>query len=213
MLRLTLQRHMMPAGALIAWLAASLAVHAGPRALTTGLVLFGGFWLVEATGIEGSFAGRVPKHPVVTVSRLLWLVALAFSVFDAERLHVSTLAGEPVRIAGAALFLAGVALRLWSMRTLARAFSYDLKVSEGQSLVTHGPYAFVRHPSYTGIVLLSVACGVWNPSAIGFVALAITTLPQVIVRIGFEEPMLAAHFGERWTAYAARTKRLVPFVW
>lgn len=212
MLRLALQRHMMPAGALVAWLAASLAVHAGPRALATGLVLFGGFWLVEATGIEGGFAGRVPRHPVVTASRLLWLVALAFAVFDAERLHVSTVRGAPVRIVGAALFLAGVVLRLWSMRTLRRSFSYDLAVHDGQVLVTRGPYAVVRHPSYTGIVLLSVACGVWNPSAIGFVALAITTLPQVIVRIGFEEPMLAAHFGDAWRAYAARTKRLVPFV-
>ncbi len=213
MIRLAVQRHLMPALSLVVWLAAALAVRAGTGTLALGLSLFGVFWLVEATGIEGGFAGRVPRHPVVMASRLVWLVALAFAVIDAERLHVSTLAGTPVRIAGAALFVGGVGLRLWSMRTLKRAFSYDLKVSAGQALVTSGPYALVRHPSYTGIVLLSVACGIWNPSAIGFVALAITTLPQVIVRIGFEEPMLASHFGERWSGYAARTKRLLPGVW
>ena len=203
----------MPALSLATWLATALAVRAGAGTLGLGLVLFGLFWLVEATAIEGRFEGAVPRHPVVMVSRLVWLGALAFSVADAERLHVTTLAGAPVRVAGAALFVAGLALRLWSMRTLRRSFSYDLKVSEGQVLVTSGPYRVVRHPAYTGLVVLSVSCAVWNPSAIGFAALAVTTLPQVVVRIALEERMLAGHFGERWEDWARRTRRLIPFAW
>lgn len=117
-----------------------------------------------------------------------------------------------MRAAGAALFVAGLALRLWSMRTLRRSFSYDLKVSEGQSLVTSGPYRVVRHPAYTGLVVLSVSCAVWNPSALGFVALAVTTL-QVMVRIALEERMLAGHFGANWTEWARGTRKLIPFVW
>lgn len=213
MLRLYVQRHLMPALSLVAWLSAALAARAGAGTLGLGLSLFALFWLAEATGIEGSFSGEVPSHPLVMGSRLVWLAALAFSVLDAERWHVSTLPGWPVRAAGAALFLAGLSFRYWSMRTLRGAFSYDLKVAAGQELVTRGPYARLRHPSYTGLVVLSVSCGVWNPSAIGFVALAITTLPQVIVRIGFEERLLAAHFGGRWAAYARATRRLVPGVW
>ncbi len=203
----------MPALSLATWLATALAVHAGTGTLATGLVLFATFWLVEATAIEGRFEGVVPKHPVVMASRLLWLGALAFSVADAERLHLSTFGGAPVRVAGAALFVAGLALRLWSMRTLRRSFSYDLKVAEGQALVTSGPYRVVRHPAYTGLVVLSVSCAVWNPSVIGFAALAVTTLPQVMVRIALEERMLAEHFGGHWRDWARGTRRLIPFVW
>ncbi len=203
----------MPALSLATWLAATLAARAPASSLATGLALFALFWLVEAAAIEGRFEGAVPKHPVVMASRLLWLVALAFSVFDAERLHVSSWPGTPVRVVGAALFMAGLALRLWSMRTLRRAFSYDLKITADQTLVTSGPYRWVRHPAYTGLVILSVSCAVWNPSAIGIVALAVTTLPQVMVRIAIEERMLADHFGERWNAWASDTRRLIPFVW
>jgi protein-S-isoprenylcysteine O-methyltransferase Ste14 len=210
---LHVRRHLMPALSLAVWLGAALALRVGAATLAMGVGLFAAFWLVEASAIEGGFSGKVPRHPIVMSSRVLWLAALAFSVLDAERLHVSTLAGWPVRAAGAALFLAGVGLRLWSMRTLRRAFTYDLTVSEGQDLVMSGPYAVVRHPSYSGLVLLSLACGVWNPSALGLAALAVTTVPQVVVRIGFEEAMLAEHFGERWRAYAARTRRLVPGLW
>ncbi len=203
----------MPGSALIVWTATALAIHAAPATLALGVSLLVAFWLVEANGIEGSFAGEVPKHPIVMSSRVLWLFALAFALLDAERWHVSSLPGWPVRLAGAALFMAGLALRLWSMRTLRRSFSYDVKVSAGQELVTSGPYAFVRHPAYTGIVLLSVSCGVWNPSLIGLVALTLTTLPQVMVRIAAEERLLAAHFGARWHGYAGRSWRLVPYVW
>lgn len=210
---LQVRRHLMPALSLATWLAAALAARAGPGAIVLGTGLFAAFWLVEATAIEGRFEGTVPKHPLVTASRLLWLGALAFAVLDAERLRLSTAAGWPIRAAGALLFLAGLGLRLWSMRTLRASFSYDLKVPAGRELVTGGPYRALRHPAYAGLVLLSVSCGVWNPSAIGCVALALTTLPQVVVRIGFEERLLADHFGERWRAYAARRRRLVPGVW
>lgn len=213
MLQLAIRRHLMPALSLVTWLGAALGAHAAPAVLALGLGLFALFWIVEGTGIEGCFAGEVPRHPVVTASRVLWLGALAFAVFDAERLHLSSGGGWPLRLAGAALFLGGVALRLASMRTLRRAFSYDVKVTAGQELVTHGPYAAVRHPAYTGLVVLSLSCGIWNPSAIGLVALAVTTLPQVLIRVAHEERVLAAHFGARWSAYTARTRRLVPGIW
>ena len=114
---------------------------------------------------------------------------------------------------GVVVYLAGLGLRLWSMRTLGQAFSYDLKVREGQALVTAGPYAVLRHPSYTGLLLWSVGVALWNPSLPGLAVLLATTVPQMVYRIRLEERMLEAHFQGRWATYRARTRALLPFLW
>jgi protein-S-isoprenylcysteine O-methyltransferase Ste14 len=58
-------------------------------------------------------------------------------------------------ILAAILAIVGIEFRAWSMRTLGRFFTFQLGVSNGQHIVQTGPYRFVRHPSYTGIVLMA----------------------------------------------------------
>jgi protein-S-isoprenylcysteine O-methyltransferase Ste14 len=83
--------------------------------------------------------------------------------------HWTPWQGAAVRWSGVTVYVVGLGLRLWSMRTLRRAFSYGLKVAEDQALVTSGPYRVLRHPSYTGLILWSAGCAVWNPSVPGLV--------------------------------------------
>ena len=216
--KIALKRHAMPAATLGAWLTTALACGAPARpgaepGLALGLGLLAVHWVVEWRGISGSFEDRVPRHVVVTTSRAVWLAGLVLSTADAGCLHWTPWQGPPVWMMGLMIGLAGVLLRLWSMRTLSGAFSYDLKVSAGQSLVRAGPYRLLRHPSYTGMLLWSGGLGLWNPSWMGLVLLIAGTLPQLVYRIGVEEQMLEAHFGEAWRQHARETARLVPFVW
>lgn len=181
--------------------------------LLVGVALLSAFWLVEWRGILGSFEDRVPRHPIIVASRIVWLFGLALSVVDASWTHWTPWQGVGVRCIGVGIFLAGVGLRLASMRALRESFSYDLKVAAGQDLVTRGPYAIVRHPAYTGLVMWSLSFALWNPSAAGFVVLLAATVPQTVYRIRVEERLMAAHFGRAWQSYAARTSRLVPGLW
>lgn len=211
---LLLRRHAHPGSTLLAWTSTALACGARPDArLASGVLLLGAAWLVEWRGISGSYEGKVPRSRLVVAARVAWLVGLCVSVADAVRLHWTPWQGPGIRAAGVALALAGLALRLWSMRTLARAFSYDLKIVDGHELVRSGPYRWLRHPAYTGMLLWSVALGVWNPSVPGLALLVAATLPQLTHRIAHEERLLAEHFGARWDAHARATARLVPFVW
>lgn len=214
MASLLLRRHAHPASTLLAWAATSAACRAPADGwLVAGAALLAASWLVEWRGIAGTYEARVPRSRLVVASRVVWLGALVLSVVDASCAHWTPWQGPGVRAAGLAVGAAGIALRLWSMRTLARAFSYDLKVEAGQELIRSGPYRWLRHPSYTGMLLWSVALGAWNPSVPGAALLLASTLPQLAHRIAAEEALLAAHFGARWDAHARATARLVPWIW
>ena len=81
------------------------------------------------------------------------------------------------------------------------------------ALVTRGPYARVRHPSYTGLLMMFAALGVAFEN---YVSIALLLVPIVLAlarRISVEERALAGAFGDDWTAYEARTRRLVPFIY
>jgi protein-S-isoprenylcysteine O-methyltransferase Ste14 len=60
---------------------------------------------------------------------------------------------------GLALMVAGLALRWWSIRTLGRSFTVDVRIRVGQTVVDSGPYRWVRRPSYTGLLLICIGVG------------------------------------------------------
>ena len=93
--------------------------------------------------------------------------------------------------------------------TLGYYFTGRVMVSADQPVITAGPYRVLRHPSYTGFLL---ACAGVGLAAANWVALAVMVLPLAVFfwRIHAEETALLATLGERYRAYAAQHKRLVP---
>ena len=114
---------------------------------------------------------------------------------------------------GIVLIVAGAALRLWAIVTLGRWFTYDVRVAEGQPVVTTGPYRWVRHPSYTGVLLLLFGVGLTLGNWLSL--LFIATLPTVglILRIRVEEAALHTTLGPSYDRYAATKPHLFPGLW
>lgn len=114
---------------------------------------------------------------------------------------------------GMALMAAGLLLRWWSVRVLARFFTVDIAIHPGQQLVRRGPYRVLRHPSYSGALLtvLGFAVGIGHGLAAAIVVLPITA--AFLWRIRVEERMLAEAFPDSWPDYARSTARLVPGLW
>lgn len=113
---------------------------------------------------------------------------------------------------GIAVWIAGIAIRLYSIYVLRQFFTYDVAIRKGQQVVQAGPYRWVRHPSYAGGMLAMLGFGLTMTNWIAAV------LPLAVVAIGYayriplEERALTAGLGEDYRSYMTRTWRLVPFL-
>lgn len=140
---------------------------------------------------------------------LLWMLAKLVVGRDASLAPAG--AEAVVAWAGAGLALAGAGLAVWAKFTLGNWFSGSFGVKPGHTLITHGPYALVRHPMYTALVTLGVGIGVAFDSALT-VGLALVLLVPFWLHTLIEEQIFEQHFGDAWRDYRARVPRLVPGV-
>lgn len=114
---------------------------------------------------------------------------------------------------GAALGWLGLLLRWWSIGTLGRYFTTVVLTSDNQPVIETGPYRYLRHPSYAGLLLAFVGCGVMLGNWVGMVGSLAAIAVAILIRIRVEEAALAAALGDTYRAFARRRARLVPFVW
>jgi protein-S-isoprenylcysteine O-methyltransferase Ste14 len=114
---------------------------------------------------------------------------------------------------GILVFAAGEALRIWSKVALGRYFTYTVQTSGDQPVISSGPYRLLRHPSYTGLLLIALGAGAAWGNWLGLGVLALMTLVGLIYRIRVEERALLEELGDRYRIYAEHHKRLVPFIW
>ncbi len=118
-----------------------------------------------------------------------------------------------LNIAGLALMLGGLAVRVAAARALGRFYTRTLRTSRDQRVVSSGPYRRIRHPGYLGDIVLFLAAGVAVSNLVAIALVAASTVPAYLRRIAVEERMLKETLGREWDDYAARTKRLIPFIY
>jgi protein-S-isoprenylcysteine O-methyltransferase Ste14 len=114
---------------------------------------------------------------------------------------------------GVAIGWLGLLLRWWSFASLGRYFTVVLKTSEDQPVVVRGPYKVVRHPSYAGLLLAFVGCGLMLGNWVSAASAVALVLVALLYRLRIEERALNAALGRSYGEYAATRARLVPFVW
>lgn len=121
---------------------------------------------------------------------------------------------QPPEILGwvaAALTMCGIALAIWARVYLGRNWSSHPAVKVDHELVTSGPYRYVRHPIYTGLMLAAFgAVLISSPFGIG---LFVVVFLIFFFRIAKEEKLMLALFPNEYADYQTQTKRLIPFLW
>jgi protein-S-isoprenylcysteine O-methyltransferase Ste14 len=115
--------------------------------------------------------------------------------------------------AGVLVMWAGLALRIWAIRVLGGSFRMTVEVDGGQPVVDHGPYRYVRHPSYSGLLLIVIGLALIYGNWLSLAILAILPAAVLLRRISVEESVLAGVLGQPYADYKSRTKRLVPGLW
>ncbi len=114
---------------------------------------------------------------------------------------------------GLVLLLAARVLRQWAFWTLGRYFTFTVQTSADQTVITSGPYRFVRHPAYSALLIAAAAGGLYVGNWLSLVALVAAVAAGLVYRITVEERALSSDVGAAYREYAATHKRLVPFVW
>ena len=112
-----------------------------------------------------------------------------------------------------ALFVFGFALRWIAIFSLGKSFSSNVAIHSTQTVVKSGLYRWMRHPSYTGLILIFVATGLRTRNWVAFLIITVPTIAAVLYRIHVEETALREHFGEEYIAYSRETRRLIPGVY
>ena len=144
------------------------------------------------------------------------LIAVAFGV--AFTLAALEHAGAPAPkgaepLAGVAVLWLGLATRAWAVVALGASFRTTVEVDAGQAVVTAGPYRWVRHPSYTGLLLIAAGVGLALGGRLSLAACLVLPPLAIVHRIRIEEAELERVLGAPYRDYEARTKRLIPGVW
>jgi protein-S-isoprenylcysteine O-methyltransferase Ste14 len=116
-----------------------------------------------------------------------------------------------IMIIGLLLTIFGLCIALWARVMLGTNWSVSITFKEDHELIEKGPYAYVRHPLYTGLLLMflgtAVVAGTLG-SLIGFFFLFIGCW----IKLKQEETMMTKHFGEEYLRYTTRVKALIPYV-
>lgn len=89
----------------------------------------------------------------------------------------------------------------------------DVAVANDHRVVDTGPYRWIRHPSYTGVLAAFLGYGVCLGNRVSLATVIVPITWVFLMRIEVEEAALTAGFGERYAAYARRSKRVLPFLY
>ncbi|GGD56740.1 methyltransferase family protein [Pseudoxanthomonas indica] len=176
---------------------------------------FAGYWLWQWRSVKQAARTEPAWHrllaywlPLLFAASLLgpgdWYIGCPLH----ERILPKSLL---LRGVGVALTFAGVALAIQARRMLGRNWSSEVQIKQDHELIQRGPYRFVRHPIYTGLLLAffgtALKMGDWR----GWLALAVV-FASFWYKSRQEERFLLARFGTPYADYMKKTKALVPGV-
>ncbi len=179
-------------------------MHALKTAIDIAWVIFWVYWLASAFGVKEGRGSRrrIPLNGLAALS-----VVLLVRVFDGGSMAIHS----PVLAAvGAVVFAGGIALAIWSRVQLGRNWGMPMTQKAEPELVTSGPYRFVRHPIYSGL-LAGVLGTALVTNLIGLIVVAVLGA-YFYYCASVEERNLTATFPTGYPAYRTGTKMLIPFV-
>src|SRR5438105_369380 len=171
-------------------------------------------WLISASATAKTVAAPSPSSQL---SYRVFTCAGALLVFFHPRSLTGFLrplgsSNEWLAWTGVAFLGIGLGFAGWARFHLGRLWSGRVTLKENHTIVRTGPYAFVRHPIYTGLVLAVVGTTL-TQITVAAIAGLVLVLIGFIIKIRQEERLLTDHFGRAYDAYRANVAALIPYVW
>jgi protein-S-isoprenylcysteine O-methyltransferase Ste14 len=137
---------------------------------------------------------------------LAWLPV----IFDFGRLVIL---GGWLTWAGVAIMISGIVFRQYAISILGKFFTATVQIQKDHELIKAGPYRYIRHTSYLGILIISLGLGIALANWISLLLCIVLPVIGVIQRIKVEEKELERHFGKQYQDYRKSTWRVVPYIY
>jgi protein-S-isoprenylcysteine O-methyltransferase Ste14 len=171
-------------------------------------------WSISVRSYANRRGSRVRRRSLLPVVVFIYAgIVAGFAL--ARRAHAADVgdARFAVYILGLVLMGTGIAMRQWAVVVLGRFFTTDVRVRGDQTVVDSGPYRWVRHPSYTGLIATFVGIGLALGNWAALAALTILPTIGLLIRIREEEAVLLRELGDPYQRFAANRARLFPGLW
>jgi protein-S-isoprenylcysteine O-methyltransferase Ste14 len=172
-------------------------------------LIFVAYWLVSALS-----AKKITKR--VNSWARYWTIIIIIFVLILSRIYFSQILIIPptkiVLIIGTTLCGLGIAFAIWARWHLGKNWSNQPSIQEDHKLVTSGPYRFVRHPIYTGILFAFIGSTLVNDT-VAWLVMLVFIVSTFIWRIDKEEKFMMELFSDQYSKYKKYTKKLIPFFW
>jgi len=206
----------------------SALIRGGVAALLVG---FAGAWngptvlsLVIASGVTAFDLGRRDRDergtttgflrdPYGIAMQVAFLLLMCTGAWENRAPELTWRSPGMYGVVGVAVMLVGMRLRQSAARALGRHFTVVLSVLPDHELVASGPYRWLRHPNYAGLLLIAIGTALMVRSPLFLAGTFVLWLPLALLRMRAEERILQGRLGARWTEYANGRWSLVPGVY
>ena len=169
------------------------------------------YWLISALQIKRAKQIERPASRFLRMALTVFVFAFLFS----PSARINWLGkrfipqSEAIAVIGAIITALGVALAIWARSTLGKNWSAAVTLKESHELIRSGPYARIRHPIYSGVILgllgTALAIGEWR----ALIAVAVL-FASYFIKSRKEEALLAREFGPAFQDHRSRTGMFFP---
>jgi protein-S-isoprenylcysteine O-methyltransferase Ste14 len=164
-------------------------------------------FLVKPIAERQSWTGKAATFALLTLTFILLLGKIPWSGINARIWPL----GRALRITGCTITFMGLVVSICSRLSLGANWSATVTYRQGHELVQRGLYRFVRHPMYTGFLLMIAGTGLVLGRMSSLSALIVAFL-GTWWKLNKEETLLSKHFPDAYQRYKSHTKALIPFV-
>jgi protein-S-isoprenylcysteine O-methyltransferase Ste14 len=172
------------------------------------------YWRVSAVGVKAARRRESPASraahllPLALAGILLWVNTIPYGGVLLLRFLPRSYGAY---WSGTALLALGLGFSVWARVHIGRNWSATVTVKEGHELIRSGPYALVRHPIYTGLLLAFIGTAIVRGEWRGVLAVLIV-LAALWRKLRLEERWMSETFGDEYRRYREHTAALIPFL-
>ena len=177
-----------------------------------------GYFQSKAMRVSGELRNfRESKRKMATIILLflvaqLWVIGSFIYIIKPSYMEWTILPIPSwIRWVGAIITVSGMALEFSTQIYLGRNYSTTLHISNGHSLVTNGPYRYIRHPMYTALITVGIGIGLLSTSWYFLISFIVTSI-VIAFRVRREEEAMIEKFGDEYIQYAQVTGRFFPLI-